>query len=118
MEKDTSLIVNERINLIKLKEIVYCYDNIVKGVCDIVTGEIAMGGEWHSDAEQMLSNKGNNSNNIWGFNIAFEAVETEPRIVYTSMINIKPVLGYKNILLTDIIIINKINEIIENKLIL
>lgn len=113
-----TLIITKPTPLIDLKDLVYCYDELVKGVCDVTTGEIVMGGEWHSDAEQKLSDKGNISDNIWGFNIHFPIEDEKAFIVYQSMINIKPRLGYKKMILDDKEIIEVIVKIINENIIL
>lgn len=62
------------------------YKQMVKGVVDIRQRTIALGGEWHMDANTVLLNKGSRQEDVWGFNFFPE----ENRIQCTSLINIRP----------------------------
>jgi Protein of unknown function (DUF5674) len=106
------IIIEEKTILSEILESVFKYQEYVKGVVDINKNRLAIGGEWHSDAEQYLSESGSSSNDNWGFNIYFENSE----IVYNSMINIKPQLGFKSMEITDENLKDKILHIINEKL--
>lgn len=66
--------------------------SLVKGVADISLGIIALGGEWHMDANNRLIEEGSEQRHIWGFNIYPEKQGSEA-IEYTSLINIRPAQG-------------------------
>jgi hypothetical protein len=100
---------------IELKSIigqVFTYEEMIKGVVDIELGTIAVGGEWHADSEAVLYLSGSNSKDLWGFNIYFESRDIE----YQSMINIKPMYGYKKMIIEDQEVIDKMNLIINQYL--
>jgi Protein of unknown function (DUF5674) len=113
MKPNASIQLTDPIELKSLKGKVFTYDEMVKGVIDIELGTIAMGGEWHSDSEAVLYSSGSNSKDLWGFNIYFENRDIE----YQSMINIKPLYGYKKMILEDQEVIDKMNIIINQYLI-
>lgn len=65
---------------------------LVKAVVDIETGDMAIGGELHSDEEKMMIEKGSSQENLWGINI-YPGLKAEDRIEFDSMINLRPYLG-------------------------
>ena len=89
------------------------YVEMVKGVADIEKNLIALGGEWHIDANQVLINAGSRQENLWGFNIYLNKPNTE-RIEYNSLINIRPGQGNKSMEIEDEEIRGKIISIINN----
>jgi hypothetical protein len=109
MKPNTAIQLLEPIELNSLIGKVFTYDTFIKGVIDIEQSTIAMGGEWHADSESILYTTGSNSKDLWGFNIFFEDRDIE----YQSMINIKPIYGYKKMIIDDSDIIDKMNLIIN-----
>lgn len=92
------------------------YGNMVKAVVDIEKKVIALGGEMHSDAEQLLLQQGSRHEDLWGFNL----YPDEPRgdwIQYTSLINIRPHAGNKSMEIEDKNIREKIREIVDSLII-
>src|SRR3989338_10812109 len=65
------------------------YGDMIKGVVDLTRGIIALGGELHADAEEILLEDGSKQEDLWGFNIHLDK-SGEERIEYTSFINIRP----------------------------
>ena len=60
-------IITENISQSELKELAKeFYVEMVKGVADIERGIIALGGEWHADANQVLIEDDSKQNNLWG----------------------------------------------------
>jgi len=86
------------------------YGSMIKAVVDIEKEIIAIGGELHSDAEQLLVEKGSSSQNIWGINIY---PGQKDMIVFDSLINIKPSLNNKNLYIEKEEIRIKIKEIVS-----
>jgi len=76
------------------------YTEVVKGVADIERGIVALGGEWHMDANTVLIEAGSQQQNLWGFNIYPDQTDAE-WIEYISLINIRPVSGNKSIEVED-----------------
>jgi len=71
------------------------YETMIKIVVDIRRRVVAGGGEMHSDCESVLLDDGSEQDDLWGANW-FPA---EQRIAFESLINIRPRLGNRNILI-------------------
>lgn len=94
-------IIREPISRAIAKEIAAeFYGDMVKGVVDIERGIIALGGEYHIDANAKLIDDGSQQNNIWGFNF----YPGDGEIEYAALINIRPTRG------------NRVTEIQDGKL--
>ena len=65
------------------------FGHMVKGVVDIRQKMIALGGELHADAEEILLSQGSRQEDLWGFNI-YPDKSLDERMEYTSLINIRP----------------------------
>ncbi len=86
-------IIDKKITEKELREIAKdFYVDMIKGVVDIERGILAMGGEYHMDANTALIENGSRQQNIWGFNWYFNKTGDE-RIEYISLINIRPAQG-------------------------
>ena len=68
---------------------------IVKGVADIERGIIALGGEWHMDANVKLIEAGSLQEHVWGFNV-YPDDRGDAAIEYVSLINIRPAQGNRD----------------------
>lgn len=83
-------IIDKKITESELREIAKdFYGYMIKGVVDIEQEILAMGGEYHIDANMVLIKNGSKQQNIWGFNWYFDKTE-ERQIEYISLINIRP----------------------------
>jgi hypothetical protein len=71
------------------------YESMIKIVVDIRRRTLAGGGEMHSDCEFVLLEDGSEQDDLWGAN--WYPVEQE--IVFESLINIRPKLGNRGILI-------------------
>lgn len=71
------------------------YLSLVKGVADIERGVVALGGEWHMDANTRLIEDGSEQKNLWGFNVYPEKTG-DAAIEYISLINIRPAQGNRS----------------------
>ena len=89
------------------------FGNMVKAVVDIANEIIALGGELHSDANEVLIEDGAKQPNIWGINI-YSDKPKETRIEFDSLINIRPSMGNRSLKVEDEIIRNKIATIVDN----
>lgn len=65
------------------------FGDMVKGVVDLETGVVALGGELHADQEQVLIHRGHHQEGLWGFNIYIDEMFPE-NIEFDSLINIRP----------------------------
>ncbi len=91
------------------------YKDMVKGVVDLDSEWVALGGELHADAEELLLEKGSQQSSLWGFNIYPDKLGDD-RIRYTSFINIRPHDGNADIEVKDVNIRSKIKLIVFCKL--
>lgn len=105
-------IVNDKITETELREIAKVfYVEMIKGVVDIEREIIVMGGEYHMDANTVLTDNGSKQQNIWGFNWYFDKTGDE-RIEYVSLINIRPAQGNKIMEVQDVNLRDKMKAII------
>ncbi len=88
------------------------YREMVKGVVDIEAEIIALGGEYHIDANMVLIEEGHAQSNIWGFNI-YQNRSGEDWIEYTSLINIRPKANNRTMTVENKEICDKMKKIIE-----
>jgi len=73
------------------------YESMIKFVVDIRRRVLAGGGEMHSDCEAVLLDDGSEQDDLWGANW----YPAEQRIAFESLINIRPRLGNRNILIQN-----------------
>ncbi len=73
------------------------YENMIKIVVDIRRRFLAGGGEMYADCESALLDDGSEQDDLWGANW----YPQEQRIEFESLINIRPRLGNRSILLQD-----------------
>lgn len=92
------------------------YIDMVKGVVDIEKEIIALGGEYHMDANLLLIDNGSKQNDVWGFNI-YPKLKNEDWIKYTSLINIRPAMNNNDMEVGDKNIRDKMKGIIEKLII-
>lgn len=91
------------------------FGDMVKAVVDIEKEIMAVGGDFHSEASELLVKEGSNQEKVWGINIYPNETEDD-FVVFDSMINIKPLLNNKSLYIEDESIRKKIKDIV-NKLI-
>jgi hypothetical protein len=91
----------------QLIEMLEIYDHMVKIVVDLRQKRLAGGGEMHSDCETVLLDSGSEQDDLWGANWYPE----DQRLEYESLINIRPRLGNRNILIQDEKIRTQVKEI-------
>jgi hypothetical protein len=111
-------IIKERIEKEDLKKLTReGFGVLVKVAVDVKKEILAMGGEWHSEGQDLLVvQEHSQGQDVWGINFhPFE--KGERRIEYIALINIKPALGNRKMEIEDSGIRKKIKEIVE-KLIL
>ena len=111
------VVIDDKISQDELKKIgKEFYTGMIKGVVDIEKEVIAFGGQYHIDANMILIENGSEQKDIWGFNVNFD----EPRdswIEYTSLINIRPAVGNRNMEVQNEDIKEKMKKIINSKII-
>jgi len=105
-------VINNKITEPELREIAKdFYGDMIKGVVDIEREILAMGGEYHMDANIVLINKGSKQQNVWGFNWYFDK-KGKKRIEYVSLINIRPKQGNRVMEVQSISLRDKMKTII------
>lgn len=91
-------IIKEKISKKDLEELAKeFYVMMVKGVADIDRGVVALGGEWHMDANEVLIADGSTQHNLWGFNVYV----ADKKIEYVSLINIRPAQNNRTLEIQD-----------------
>ena len=81
----------------QVSEMLKEYESMIKIVVDIRRRILAGGSEMHSDCESVLLEDGSEQDDLWGANWH----PSEQRIAFESLINIRPRLGNRNILIQD-----------------
>jgi hypothetical protein len=110
-------IIKEKIILKNLQDLASKNSfGLVKAVVDVEKGIMAIDGELHSDEEELLIKNGSKQYDLWGINI-YPNNSGEEFIEFDSMINIRPVQGNRTRSVDDLIIREKIINIV-NKLII
>jgi hypothetical protein len=90
-------ILRNKVTAEQISEMLKEYESMIKIVVDIRRRILAGGGEMHSDCESVLLDDGSEQDDLWGANW-FPA---EQRIAFESLINIRPRLGNRNILIQN-----------------
>lgn len=89
-------IIKTKISLPELRELAEkSYGDMVKAVVDIKKRIIAVGGEFHADAEAFLLENGSKQDDLWGINI-YPGYLKEEMIEFSSLINIRPKIGNRS----------------------
>ena len=79
----------------QIAEMLKEYESMVKIVVDIRRRILSGGGEMHADCESVLLEDGSEQDDLWGANW----YPGEQRIAFESLINIRPSLGNRNIII-------------------
>lgn len=109
----TIRIIQEPISLADAQELAKeIYGDMVKGVADIERGIIALGGEYHMDANNLLIEEGSKQPNLWGFNVYVDR-EGDEWIECHSLINIRPAAGNRGPLISDPALEKRVREVVE-----
>ena len=88
-------LLRERTSSTQIKEMLQEYEGMIKIVVDIRRRILSGGGEMHADCESVLLEDGSEQDDLWGANW----YPLEQRIAFESLINIRPRLGNRNILI-------------------
>ena len=110
-------IVKEKISKEELARIAKeSFGDMVKVDVDVQREILTIGGEWHSEGDELLSREeGYSREHVWGVNF-YPWNPPEKRIVHTSLINIKPNFGYRTMEIQEKETREKIHNIIEKLL--
>lgn len=95
------VIVDSLLDSAELDRLAAAYHgDMVKYVADLNRALIAVGGEFHSDAEALLIENGSRQADLWGANY-YPGQPEATCIEYTSLINISPARGNLGMELAD-----------------
>jgi hypothetical protein len=91
------------------------FGDMAKIVVDLDRGVLALGGELHADAEEVLIDDGSRQPDIWGANV-YPFRDRESRLEYTSLINIRPAQGNRTTEVQDAEMRDRIRAIVDRLL--
>ena len=111
------IVVEESISIEEVRELARdMYKDMVKGVADIEREIIALGGEYHVDANELLLKSGSQQKNVWGFNVYLDRIGDD-WIECASLINIRPVQGNRSMFVKDTELTKRIRNVVERRII-
>jgi hypothetical protein len=95
------VLLTERIGADPLRTLVArFFDDMVKFVVDVERGIVAVGGEFHADAEAVLLENGSRQQDLWGANY-YPGRGPDDCLEYTALINIRPSRGNRSMEVED-----------------
>lgn len=95
------VLISEAITRRQLADLVErFFTDMVKYVVDLERGVVAVGGELHADAEQLLLEDGSRQEDLWGANY-YPGRGADGCIEFTSLINIRPSQGNHSMEIED-----------------
>lgn len=104
-------IVDKKITEAELREFLnQPFPEMIKFVVDVEKEILALGGEMHADAEEILLENGSEQKNLWGGNVYPDAVGE--KLKYNSLINIRPSQNNRSLDVQDAGLKEKIKEIV------
>ena len=90
-------LLKEKATPAQVQEMLQEYEGMIKIVVNIRSRCLSGGGEMHADCESALLEDGSEQDDLWGANW----YPGEQRIEFESLINIRPRLGNRNIVIQD-----------------
>ncbi len=90
-------LLKQKATSVQIKELLGEYEDMIKIVVDIRRRFLSGGGEMHADCESVLLEDGSEQDDLWGANW----YPREQRIEFESLINIRPRMGNRSILIQD-----------------
>ncbi len=98
---DDIVLIDRRIEPGELARLVErFFGRMVKLVVDVRRGMVAVGGELHADAEQLLLASGSRQADLWGANY-YPGQGRDGCLEYTALINIRPAQGNRSMEVED-----------------
>ena len=105
------LLLNDKVDNLQIQGIQEEYSHMIKLAVDIRRNILAGGGKMNADCEQLFLENGSEQDDIWGA----KWYPAEQRIEFEALINIRPRLGNRSILIKDEEIRRK-DEIVARKI--
>lgn len=110
-------IITESISLAELKLLASAwYGDMIKGAVDVEREVLALGGEYHMDANFVLIGDGSKQDSVWGFNIYLNRQRDE-WIEYRSLINIRPRQNNRGMLIEGHMLQERMRLIINKRIV-
>ena len=91
------ILLNEKAKPEQIQSMFVEYQTMIKLAVDIRKNILAGGGEMHADCEQLLLESVSEQDDLWGANWYPE----EQRIEFEALINIRPRLGNRSMVIQD-----------------
>ena len=89
-------ILDHKISIEEVKELAnFWYGTMIKGCVDVENGIVALGGDYHIESSELLTDNESKFEDVWGFNIRFEE-NPDGVLEFDSMVNIKPNFGNRS----------------------
>jgi hypothetical protein len=113
MQNDLIRVISERITNAALREFLdNPFPDMIKFVVDTENRKIALGGELHADAEELLLEEESLQEYLWGGNLYPDA-PPERMIEYSALINIRPSQENRSMEILDDGIREKVRDIVS-----
>jgi hypothetical protein len=107
MRETLIYLLKDKAQPIQISEMLDEYGSMIKLAVDIRQNILAGGGEMHADCEQVLLENGSEQDDIWGANW----YPSDQRIEFEALINIRPALGNRGMLIKSQEIRNAVEAI-------
>ena len=88
-------LLNQKATPQQITEMLEVYPRLIKIAVDIPGKILSGGGEMHADCERILLDNGSEQDDIWGANW----YPSEQRVEYEALINIRPRLGNRSMII-------------------
>jgi len=106
------VLLRDKAEPIQIREMLEEYSSMIKIAVDIRRNILAGGGEMNADCEQVMLENGSEQDDIWGANW----YPSDQRIEFEALINIRPVLGNRGMLIQSQEIRNAVEAITRSLL--
>ena len=103
-------LLTEKATAQQVQEMLEKYSDMIKIVVDIRRAILAGGSEMHYECEELLLDNGSEQDDLWGANW----FSSDQHIDFESLINIRPRLGNRNMIIQNAEIRQKV-EIVTNR---
>jgi hypothetical protein len=100
-------LLSQKATIQQINDMLEIYPRLIKIAVDIRRSALAGGGEMHADCERILLDNGSEQDDIWGANW----YPSEQRVEYEALINIRPRLGNRSMLIQSEEIRRRVGEI-------
>jgi hypothetical protein len=112
----TIKIIRDKVTSGALKQLAQeTYKEMIKAVVDIQRKLVAVGGEWHADAEAQLLEDGSEQKHLWGINL-YPDKSIQDRIVYNALINIRPAQDNASMDVQDESLRRQIAQVVDQRI--